>query len=325
MLNGQENVFDLIKKFPTAKEVFKKLGVKLNKTRDQKLKIAALAIEHKIPLRLLLNHLAKSTGLEVVWPKVQGLENKKNSFGASTGLRTGKIPGVKKFIAIHSGKGGVGKTFVAVNLALYLAGQGLKVGLLDLDIDCPNVMKVLNLKGKLFANKEKRIVPLEKFKLKIISMAGIQENAAQAILWRGPIIAKATEQLLYDTDWGELDVLIADLPPGTGDIPITLLNLLKLDGVIFVTTPQELALLDAMKSLDMCKSFGVKSLGVIENMTGEIFGKPQAEKIFKEKQVFYLGNIPLEKKFTVGNYKFLLKDQHLKNIFHKIKKLLNFG
>ena len=180
---------------------------------------------------------------------------------------TQNLSRIKTKVAVYSGKGGVGKTTVAVNLAATLAQQGHAVGLLDTDIDCPNVTKVLGI-NQHPTHAEGKLVPPERFGVKAISMALFQKSEDEAIIWRGPMVHNAINQFLQMTEWGDLDYLVVDLPPGTSDAPLTVMQTLPLEGFIMVTTPQDLALLDAKRSINMVRKLNVKVLGVVENYTG---------------------------------------------------------
>lgn len=319
-LRGIEKISEVLKEIPQAEKIFKSLGIE---QYDQERTLVEVAKDNKVPLQILLNNLAKASGMEVEWPKISGLKDGyENDFSASTGLRKGRPGGVKKIVAVHSGKGGVGKTFCSINLALKAAEHGLKVGLLDLDIDCPNIPKQLGLTGRLHANADKKIEPQVFEGIKVISMGGILEQENQPILWRGPILARAIEQLLHDSNWGELDLLVVDLPPGTSDAPLTLFNLLKPDGVVLVTTPQASALTDTSKSLEMCKSLGINVLGVIENMKGEIFGESAAEQFFNSEKLEFLGSIELRKAYNQDNLA-VLKEKVLGEVFENVLKIVS--
>lgn len=317
-ISGSEKLNQVSDKQNKLSEILGNLGIKITDDLKEK-SLVEIAKKHQVPLQVLLNNIAKGFDMEVEWPKVAGWEN---DFSASTGLRKGKPEGIKKVIAVHSGKGGVGKTFVATTLANFLADQGKKVGLLDLDIDCPNIMKALGVSGKILANKDRKIVPLEYRGIKVVSMGGIQEREDAATLWRGPIVAKAIEQLVQDTEWGDLDILIVDFPPGTGEAPLTLFNLFKTDGVVIVTTPQPTALADASKSVDMCRNLSVPIIGVIENMCGDIFGEAEAGKIEKNWNVKYLGAINLKKDYVQPQFWESGFDANLSHTFANLEKLL---
>ena len=178
-----------------------------------------------------------------------------------------KIPGVKRTIAIGSGKGGVGKSTVTANLAMTLANKGFKVGLLDADIYGPSIGKLFGINGRVaLKSEEDKIWPLEKYGIKIISFSFlVDEN--QPVVWRGPMLGKAVEQFLYDIVWGELDYLLIDLPPGTGDVQLSLAQLIDLNGAVIVTTPQGVATLDASKAGAMFNQVKIPILGVVENMS----------------------------------------------------------
>lgn len=304
MITGQEPFSKLFAHFPQAKKVLENFQITPEQIQRLQLKnLAHAAIVLKKSLHRMMNALSKATGEEIKLPHVQGLIQKHLQPRQQNKISEN----IHHIIAVHSGKGGVGKTFVSINLALYLASQGLKVGLFDADIDCPNIMRVLLLEGKLFANAEKKIIPLEKSGLKVVSMAPLQTSPDQAMLWRGPIIAKAVEQLIHDTAWGNLDCLIVDLPPGTSDAPLSVLNTLDHAKLLVVTTPQQLAVIDSQKSLNMAKQLGIPVLGIIENMTGEIFGGnmhsdssevPYATQAAIKAQVPFLGSIPLRAVFA---------------------------
>ena len=199
---------------------------------------------------------------------------------------------IRHKIGVYSGKGGVGKTTVAVNVAVLLATQGARVGILDADIDCPNVVKAMKADTK--PRYEEGILrPESKWGVKILSMGFFQQNEEEAIIWRGPMIHNALTQFLETTDWGDLDYLITDLPPGTSDAPLTIMQTLPLDGFVAVTTPQELALTDAKRSINMVRKMNLPILGVVENLAGEIFGEGAGEDLANQMDLKFLGRLSL--------------------------------
>ena len=212
------------------------------------------------------------------------------------------IPGVKHIIAIASGKGGVGKSTVAVNLAATMSKKH-KVGLLDLDIYGPSLPMLVGLNQQPEMTSEKKLIPLEKYNLRLMSFGFINSENAPAV-WRGPMVSRMTQQFFEDVEWGELDFLLLDLPPGTGDIQLTLSQRVPVSGALIVTTPQDIALADARKGLEMFKKVNVPILGMIENMSylqtksGEIidvFGKGSVEIAAKKNSINFLGDIPIDK------------------------------
>jgi ATP-binding protein involved in chromosome partitioning len=222
------------------------------------------------------------------------------------------LPEVKSTIAIASGKGGVGKSTVAVNLAVALAKDGAKVGLIDADIYGPSIPLMLGVseRPKVFQSENSlKMIPLEKYRIKFISI-GLLIDDKDPIIWRGPMASGAIKQFMSDVEWGKLDFLVFDLPPGTGDIQLTLVQTIPLTGSVIVTTPQEVSLIDARKALMMFNRVNVPVLGVIENMsyfiapdTGkryDIFGSGGGEKICKELSVEYLGGIPIDPRIRQG-------------------------
>lgn len=213
--------------------------------------------------------------------------------------------GVKHMIAVASGKGGVGKSTVSANLAIALARQGKRVGLVDADIYGPSVPTMFGMGDeKPRVNAERKIIPLEKHGVKLLSM-GFMVDASQAVIWRGPMVSSAIRQFLGDTDWGDLDYLILDLPPGTGDIQLTIVQTVSLTGAVVVSTPQDVALADARKGVSMFNNVNVPVLGIIENMAYftppdlpdrkyYLFGQGGARRLALELHVPFLGEIPLE-------------------------------
>jgi len=218
---------------------------------------------------------------------------------------------IKYKLIVMSGKGGVGKTTVAVNLAYGLADKGKRVGILDVDIHGPNVPKMLGIEERRFVMSESGIEPIEvNPSLKVVSIAFVLENKDQPVVWRGPLKMIAIKQFLSDVNWGELDYMIFDLPPGTGDIQLTLVQTIPLTGAIVVTTPQDVSLIDVKKAMRMFQRVNVPILGIIENMsyfiapdTGkryDIFGNGGGEKLSKELSVLLLGQIPINPNIRVG-------------------------
>ncbi len=199
---------------------------------------------------------------------------------------------IKNKIGVYSGKGGVGKTTIAVNMAALLAQEGERVGLLDVDIDCPNVTKVLGISDKPEQDNG-TLIPSQRFGVKVMSMAFFQQKEEEAIVWRGPMVHNAINQFLQMTDWGELDYLVVDLPPGTSDSPLTVMQTVPLDGFVVVTTPQLLAKLDAKRCINMIRKLNIQVLGIVENYTGEVFGSGAGEELSREMDAPYLGSLAL--------------------------------
>ncbi|GJE64583.1 Iron-sulfur cluster carrier protein [Methylorubrum aminovorans] len=212
------------------------------------------------------------------------------------------LPGVRHIVAVASGKGGVGKSTTACNLALALGAQGLKVGLLDADIYGPSVPKLLGLSGKPRVIEGKTLEPLQAYGLKAMSI-GLLIEPESAMIWRGPMVQSAITQMLRDVAWGELDVLVVDMPPGTGDAQLTMAQATPLSGAVIVSTPQDLALIDARRGVTMFRKVSVPILGVIENMAtficpncghaSAIFGHGGARHEAERLEVPFLGEIPL--------------------------------
>jgi ATP-binding protein involved in chromosome partitioning len=219
------------------------------------------------------------------------------------------LPGVKNIIAVASGKGGVGKTTVAANLAVSLALEGATVGLLDADITGPNVPLMLGVEGAPVASAEGKITPLERYGVKVISIQFFVPEG-QPIVWRGPLVGGAIQQFLRDVDWGELDYLVIDLPPGTSDAQLTLAQAVPISGALLVTTPQDVALLDVAKALAMFRRMSVPVMGIVENMSAfvcphcgeatEIFGRGGGERFAQRNELEYFGGIPLDVKVRQG-------------------------
>ncbi|ABE49188.1 iron-sulfur cluster carrier protein ApbC [Methylobacillus flagellatus] len=213
------------------------------------------------------------------------------------------IPNVKNIIAVASGKGGVGKSTTAVNLALALAAEGARVGILDADIYGPSQPQMLGISGKPESADGKSMEPLERYGVQAMSI-GFLVDIDTPMVWRGPMVVGALEQLLRDTRWKDLDYLVVDLPPGTGDIQLTLAQKVPVTGAIIVTTPQDIALLDARKGLKMFEKVGIPILGIVENMSTHIcsqcgheehiFGSGGAARMCADYDVELLGSLPLD-------------------------------
>lgn len=213
------------------------------------------------------------------------------------------LPGVKNIIAVASGKGGVGKSTTAVNLALALAAEGAQVGMLDADIYGPSQPQMLGISGKPESVDGKTLEPMEGHGIQASSI-GFLIDTDTPMVWRGPMVTQALEQLLRETNWRDLDYLIVDMPPGTGDIHLTLSQKIPVTGAVIVTTPQDIALLDARKGLKMFEKVGIPILGIVENMAihvctncghaEHIFGAGGGERMAKDYDVEYLGGLPLD-------------------------------
>jgi ATP-binding protein involved in chromosome partitioning len=210
------------------------------------------------------------------------------------------LGGVRNIIAVCSGKGGVGKTFLTVNLAYALAERGRTVGILDADVDCPNVPKFLGIEYRLFV-KDKRFQPVMHHGVKLLSMGFTKDDESEPILVRGPAKHRVAIDFMTNTDWGVLDYLIIDLPPGTSDVPMSLLEFGGIKGIIYVTSPQKEALVDTRKSIRMGKMFGIHPIGIVENMSGGAFGQDKTLALAQEAGMPYLGAIPLSDKIYAAN------------------------
>jgi len=221
--------------------------------------------------------------------------------GASVGAQ--RIPGIKHVVAVASGKGGVGKSTVAANLAVALEKTKARVGLCDCDIYGPSISLMFGTRDRPTATEENKIVPIQQYNLKLMSMGFLLDDTSPAIL-RGPMVTRYTQQFLRQVEWGELDFLVLDLPPGTGDIQLTIVQTVALSGAIIVTTPQEVALIDARKAATMFEKVNVSVLGLVENMSYfvspsdqkryDIFGSGGGEREAKRLRVPLLGQVPID-------------------------------
>ncbi len=222
------------------------------------------------------------------------------------------IKNIRHKLVILSGKGGVGKSTVVVNLATSLARQGKSVGILDTDLHGPNIAKMMGLEGMpMTASSGEEIVPLESHGIKVLSMASFLPDADSPVVWRGPLKMKAIQQFLAETRWGTLDYLLVDSPPGTGDEPLSVCQLIPdMDGVIVVTTPQDVALLDSRKSVNFARLLKVPVLGIVENMSGfacphcgkqiDLFKSGGGECAAKELNVPFLGRVPIDPRMVIS-------------------------
>nr|WP_243436099.1 Mrp/NBP35 family ATP-binding protein [Acanthopleuribacter pedis] len=216
-----------------------------------------------------------------------------------------KIPGVANLIAIASGKGGVGKSTVTVNTAMALQQAGARVGILDCDLYGPSVPAMFGVEEQMVANREKKLVPVDVYGIKMVSM-GFLMARHQALSWRGPMLHKMLSQFLFGVDWGTLDYLLLDLPPGTGDVQLSLTQLAPMAGAALVTTPQKVALRDVMRGLEMFKDVGVPVLGLVENMSyyacpccderTYVFGRDGGKRLAKRYEIPFLGEVPMSRR-----------------------------
>jgi len=254
--------------------------------------------QHEILRKLIAEDIAKLPGA----PRVTvNMSQRITSHSVQRGVKL--IPGVKNIIAVASGKGGVGKSTTAVNLALALVAEGANVGVLDADIYGPSQPMMLGLAGRPESKDGKTLEPLEAYGLQAMSI-GFLIDADTPMVWRGPMVTQALEQLLKDTNWRDLDYMIVDMPPGTGDIQLTLSQRVPVSGAVIVTTPQDIALLDARKGLRMFQKVSIPVLGIIENMSTHvcsrcgheepIFGAGGGQRMADQYGVALLGQLPLD-------------------------------
>ncbi|QIV96062.1 ATP-binding protein involved in chromosome partitioning [Allofrancisella inopinata] len=269
--------------------------------------------------------------------KIENVEKKKVQPGQKL------LPNIKNIILIASGKGGVGKSTVTTNLAVAFAKMGAKAGILDTDIYGPSQPTLLNLKDNPKTTDKKKIIPLERYGVKMISIGNLIDPES-AVIWRGPIVSRALMQLLNDTDWQDIDYLFLDLPPGTGDIQLTISKNMPVTGAVIVTTPQDLSLIDAKRAIVMFEKVDIKTLGIVENMSyyicpkcgnsEHIFGEDGAHLLCGKNNIEFLGSLPLHKDIRENAdhgipYVSLEKNDNIttsylevaENLLHEIQKL----
>lgn len=285
----QENVVQIRLKFTTQNE-----GIKNQIKSDIQEAISEKLSEYKVDI--------------VVESVSEGMQNQQPTGGDPWAGRV-PIPGIKSIIAVASGKGGVGKSTISTNLAIALAKQGYQVGLMDSDIYGPSIHIMMGVIERPKVTPEQKIIPIEKYGVRLMSMGFLIDDDAP-LIWRGPLVMKAVEQFLHDVEWSLLDVLVIDLPPGTGDAQLTLVQKTPITGAVIVTTPQEVALIDARRGLKMFQKVGTKVLGIIENMSyfvcpccGKktyIFGSNGAVHTSKQLKVPLLGQVPIESQITTA-------------------------
>ncbi len=226
-------------------------------------------------------------------------------------------------ILVMSGKGGVGKTTVAVNLAVLLAEKGYKVGLMDADIHGPNVPEMLGMTESQVTQKDNKIIPIPvNPDLEMISIAFFTEKS-KSVIWRGPMKHNLLRQFIEDVSWSDNDYLIVDLPPGTGDESISIIQLIQSKGAIIVSTPQKVSMADSVRAIDFCRSMEVPIIGLVENMSGGIFGKGTIEAVAKENDLPFLGTIPLDEsivKESESGKPFIKEESYAKEVLDSIAK-----
>ena len=234
--------------------------------------------------------------------QIEGLETITVNWGSNvpTDVRIGNQVGqqFRNTIAVSSGKGGVGKSTLAVNLAISLAKQGARVGLMDADILGPNIPMMMGV-DQMPPVRNRKMVPAENYGVKFISMAFLVKPD-QPLIWRGPMLHSAIQQLLTDVEWGELDYLLIDLPPGTGDAQLTLAQVIPLSGALVITQPMQVAAADALRGLKTFEKLDVPIIGVIENMSGPMFGSGAGEQLATDYNTEYLGSVPMDAQVRIG-------------------------
>jgi len=277
--------------------------VTLNMIRDLEIKdgtvgFTILLTTPACPLKGSIENSARQAVLSVPGVKTVHIQMDANvpADGRLRGLM--QLP-VRNAIAVASGKGGVGKSTVSANLAVALAQSGARVGLLDADIYGPNIPTMMGVHD-IPGTKENKLIPADAFGVKLMSM-GFLVKPGQPLIWRGPMLNSAIRQFLSDVEWGELDYLIIDLPPGTGDVPLSLAQSLPLSGVVIVTLPQAVSLEDASRGLEMFRTLQVPILGIIENMRGEFFGSGGGEDLARVAGVPFLGAVPMEQSVRISS------------------------
>ena len=312
MIITQQQVLDALSN--VEEPDLKKDLVTLNMIRDiqidgKKVSFTVVLTTPACPLKALIERACINAIIHFVDEKAEVTVNMTANVTSRRAPENAVLPGVKNIIAIASGKGGVGKSTVAVNLAIALAQTGAKVGLIDADIYGPSLPIMFGVEGESLYVSEKAgkqyMIPIEKYGVKMLSI-GFMVDPSQAIVWRGPMASKALNQLFSDADWGELDYMFIDLPPGTGDIHLTLVSAVPVTGAVIVSTPQKVALADARKGIAMFQMEGIKVpvLGLVENMAWFtpaelpenkyfIFGKDGCKNLAEELHVPLLGQIPL--------------------------------
>lgn len=296
----QKNVLDALSNVQDP-ELHKDL-VTLNMIRDLEIKgslvsFTILLTTPACPLKGSIEKAAKDAVLSV--PGVKSVSIKMDASVPNDGRLRGimHLP-VRNAIAIASGKGGVGKSTVSANLAVALAKTGARVGLMDADIYGPNIPTMMGVHD-LPRTQENKLIPAIAYDVKLMSM-GFLVKPGQPLIWRGPMLNSAIRQFLGDVEWGELDYLIIDLPPGTGDAPLSLAQAMPLSGVVIVTLPQSISLEDASRGLTMFQTLEIPILGVIENMRGEFFGSGGGEDLARIAKVPFLGAIPMESEVRIS-------------------------
>jgi ATP-binding protein involved in chromosome partitioning len=276
--------------------------VTLNMVRDLEIKGAAVSFTILLttpacPLKGSIEKAARQAALTV--PGVKTVNIKMNANVPADGRLRGllQLP-IRNAIAVASGKGGVGKSTVSANLAVALAQAGARVGLMDADIYGPNIPTMMGIHD-IPGTKDSKLIPADAYGVKVMSM-GFLVKPGQPLIWRGPMLNSAIRQFLSDVEWGELDYFIIDLPPGTGDVPLSLAQTLPLSGVVIVTLPQAISLEDASRGLEMFRTLEVPILGVIENMRGEFFGSGGGEDLARVAKVPFLGAVPMEQSVRIS-------------------------